>query len=40
LGQEYAMGRVLIQQQLPNEFEDGTIRGMIWTSISYTAQLD
>jgi hypothetical protein len=25
LGQEFAMGRVLVQQQLPREFEDGTI---------------
>jgi hypothetical protein len=25
LGQEFAMGRVLVQQQLPRESEDGTI---------------
>jgi hypothetical protein len=25
LGQEFAMGRDLIQQQLPREFEDGTV---------------
>jgi hypothetical protein len=25
LGQEFAMGRVLVQQQLPRVFEDGTV---------------
>jgi hypothetical protein len=40
LGQEYAMDRVLIQQQLSRELEDGTVRSIIQTSMSYMTQLD
>jgi hypothetical protein len=40
LGQESAMGRVLIQQQLSREPQDGTVRGIVPTSMSYMTQLD
>jgi hypothetical protein len=34
------MGRVLIQQQLPREFEDGTIESAIRMSMPHSTQLD
>jgi hypothetical protein len=32
--------RVLVQQQLPREFKNGTILGSLWATMSYTTQVD
>jgi hypothetical protein len=40
LGQEFVVGWIFVQQQLPREFEDGTIWSIIWTIMPHPAQLD
>jgi hypothetical protein len=40
LGQEFAVGRVLVQQQLPRESGDGTIQSAIWMLMTHSTLLD
>jgi hypothetical protein len=40
LGQKSVVGWIFIQQQLPRKFENGTVLGIIWTTMPHTAQLN
>jgi hypothetical protein len=40
LGSEFSLGRILLQQPLPREFKDGTVRSVIQTPMPHSTQLD
>jgi hypothetical protein len=39
-GSEFTLGQILLQQQLPREFKDGTIQSVIRTLMPHSTQLD